>query len=425
MRTGKTSAGMFRIARLIWIGGAVASLVTVIASVVPRYQQLALITADAALATGQLRPLEAQALADIGLPVGFYAAYITSLEILASLIFLIVGVIIFRLRSNEWEPLLFSFILVSYGVASSPLTTPLELFHPAWAILLICLRSMALVSLMLALMLFPDGRFVPSWVKWLAAIWIAYVFLSLLIPPLRFTASVIWENKLQAFTFIWALMWLLTVAAIQAFRYRYRSSPAQRQQTKWVVFGLVVGVTSSIAASVIALWTSYFFESMSIILITRLAAVTVILLSTIFMGVSFSIAVLHSHLWDIDVIIRKTLVYGSLSLTLALVFFSSVILLQSLVAAVGGQQSAVVTVISTLLIAALFNPLRRRIQSDIDRRFFRKKYDAEKTIAAFSAGLRQEVDLEQIGERLLLVVEETMQPEIVSLWLRNAEKEKR
>ncbi len=103
--------------------------------------------------------------------------------------------------------------------------------------------------------------------------------------------------------------------------------------------------------------------------------------------------------------------------TLALVYFGSVILLQSLVAAVGGQQTAVATVISTLLMAALFTPLRRRIQNDIDRRFFRKKYDAEKVVAAFGSTLREEVDLEDLQSQIVAVVEETLQPEQVSLWM--------
>jgi hypothetical protein len=134
---------------------------------------------------------------------------------------------------------------------------------------------------------------------------------------------------------------------------------------------------------------------------------------------AIGVAVLRYRLWDIDLIIRRTLVYSILTVSLTLVYFASVVILQNLFTTVASQQSPAAIVLSTLTIAALFTPFRRLIQTFIDRRFYRKKYDTEHVLASFSTTLREKVDLDQLTNSILVVVEETMQPAQLSLWLRD------
>jgi hypothetical protein len=198
-------------------------------------------------------------------------------------------------------------------------------------------------------------------------------------------------------------------------RYR-KGSHQERQQIKWLaLFGGLLVIGTILGFVVVPLLTGgrmfsrensffslIFFSSMSL-----------------FPALTIAVAVLRYHLWDIDIIIRKTLVYTTLTAALALVFFGGVALLQQIFGRISGiENSPVAVVLSTLLIAALFSPLRGRIQSFIDRRFYRRKYDAEKTLARFAATARAETDIERLSTELRAVVQETMQPQSSGLWLK-------
>ena len=206
------------------------------------------------------------------------------------------------------------------------------------------------------------------------------------------------------------------VACIVSVIVRFRRAKGdERQQLKWLAYG------TSMSLLIILIIIVYMFTNVDI---GPLSGV-LFYLPLLIISISAGIAIMRYRLYNIDILINRTLVYGVLTGLLALIYFGLVFILQSLVRALTGQisQTPIVIVGSTLVIAALFQPLRRRIQQVIDRRFYRRKYDAAKTVEAFSATLRNELDLSQLREHLITVVQETVQPTHVSLWLRKPERD--
>ena len=261
---------------------------------------------------------------------------------------------------------------------------------------------------MLFFYLFPSGRFVPRWTRWLALCWVLFVGTWIFTP----FGPPTWP--LPLFNVAILILWGSFPVA-QVYRYVRTSDHTQRQQTKWVVFGVAVAVAGTL--------TTIFTVGAAVDLAPknvgqRMLSMLLMDAFVLFIPLSIGVAVLRARLFDIDVVINRTLVYGSLTAILVAVYFGGIVVLQRLFVVLTGETSTLAVVASTLVIAALFNPLRRRIQSFIDRRFYRKKYDAAKTLQAFSSKLRDETDLDALNDHLVGVVAEAIQPAHVLLWLR-------
>ena len=401
------------VARALWVGVVSLTALIFAASVPDHLADLHKFCAAEPCVAGQLAPAEARALGDLGVSIDAYTAYVFALDLVVAFGFCAVGAVIFWRKSREPGALFVSFALMIFGL-TWPDTFDTASHHPLWGNLAGFLAQLGLTSLFVFFFVFPDGRFVPRWSRWV-------VLLFFLVPVLYvlFPHSILAEPPMPANLLTFLGLWACCALA-QVYRYGWVSGPVERQQTKWVVFGVTVCV---------ALLIGFLLPVVFFPVLTRPGVVSLVLdltgltiggsLGLLLIPLSIGAAILRYRLYDIDVIINRALVYATLTLTLAVVYFGSVALLQYLLRSLTGQDAQLTIVASTLGIAALFQPLRRRIQSTIDRRFYRRKYDAARTLEAFSARLRHDRDLGQLNAELLSVVKETMQPSHVSLWLRD------
>jgi hypothetical protein len=413
--------------RFVWGALIVLILAFFFANLPVYFSQLRTICAGSVCAPWQLTTASARALQHAGISVNLYAIINLVLSLFSVLVWVAVAAFIAWRKSNDWLALLASLLLVTQGVqqfSGSP-STPLEYSSPAWYVPIAFLLLLDFTLYLLVFSLFPNGRFVPAWMCWFVTALIVLEVIFFLLTTSPWNTETLFISPTASQFLLILLVSIIGWASIiggQIYRYRRVSSPTERQQTKWVVLGIIEGPVLAVV---------YYLPPLLIPSLRAPDSLYFLLFKPIFTIVfpfaplCFGIAILRYRLWDIDVLINRTLVYGSLTVLLALIYFGLVIGLGALVRLFTGQvsQSPVVIVASTLAIFALIQPLRHRIQRIIDRRFYRSKYDAAKIIANFSSTLREEVDLNTLSEHLVAVVQETMQPAHVSLWLRKPEHE--
>jgi hypothetical protein len=400
--------------RLLWIITTLVLLAIFIAGLKPRYDELTSLCQQEPCLPLILTSADAAALVEMGFSVHQYALFHVGLEVVLNSFIVLLACLIFWHKSDDWMGLITAFTLVMFGLnfmveADSAFVHS----YPAWQTAFDIVTSLAGVSFVILFFLFPDGRFIPRWTRWLTILLIltalldpVFRSLNLLIPSGQFSLAFLWLFLLSLILGIYA----------QIYRYLRVSTPTQRQQTKWVILGFASFFIAILGWSIFleiaplppgrprTLFNILFFVAVSPVFI--------------FFPATMVISMMRYRLWDIDLLIRRTVTYGLVTALLAAVYFGGVILIQAIFRSLTGTNSQIAIVISTLAIAALFNPLRTRTQTFIDRRFYRQKYDAQQVLAQFAQTARDEVELNELTTELLNVVQKTMQPKHLSIWLK-------
>jgi hypothetical protein len=384
---------------------AAAALALSILAIPAAYAQLrvpCLVPCTNSLATPQI----AAALAAAGYSLDPYAAYIVALCLLVLVTCVTVGGLLYRVRAQN--PLT---LTGAYGLALFPLaSTPLAKFFESDALvkpLVAALEVAGLTAAMWFFLTFPDGRFVPRWTRWALGLYLVST-----IPRRIGLISGSFGIEGPGFVLIFAVM-----CGSWAFRYRTSGNPNHRRQIRWAIFGFIASFSGFVLALTFGGLSQSGALPIEVTPFGLLAAQGIVYVSLASIPVWLAIAILRHRLYDIDPLIKRTIVYGATTAAIAATFWVGILALQRVVSPVtSGSELAIAA--STLLSLALFQPIRRRIQVAVDRRFDRSRYDAGHTVDSFAERLRDEVDLDQVRGDLIGSVQETMAPAHTSLWLR-------
>ena len=405
-------------ARLTFVGVALLAGVVLVGGLLEYYRQLTTICATAACVNSPtLGDVETYRAA--GLSIEAAARWGIGLHLLAASVFSAVALLIFWRRSSDRMAWYTALALLTFGtigiVDIAPLTAVAQQFAPVWQVTAVGLWLAGSTGFTLFFFIFPNGRFEPRWLGWVAGAWTVSEVLTAVFP------GSVFDNKswpaLLSLLYWFSLLGLSVYA--QLYQYHRVSNYQRRQQTKWVVLGVALAATGSLASYALFLLAPLINPAWAVL---GLLGDNIYFLILPLVPLSIAFALLRSRLWDVDVLINRALVYGVLTVLLAGIYGLLVIGLQALFTQLTGQTSDLALIGSTLAIVALFQPLRRGVSAFIARRFYRRHYDGQQVLTAFAGVLRDQpyTDPDALSRVLLNLVDDTIQPEHVSLRLVDA-----
>ena len=407
---------MLVLARVVWIILAALSLAVLITSLPAYMAQLQSVCAGVRCAYGQLSPDSVQTLEDLGFSNGHYAIFSLGLVVASALVWFGVGVVIFWRtwgRSNDWFALLVALLLVLSSPGSTIRALGGSPWEWQWSVRFVFFLGKVLAALFLSL--FPDGRFVPRWTRWLVVIWIPLMGFLSLISDLPFSAKI--GSPFLASLIVLVIGLILIFLGAQFYRYRHISGTVERQQIKWVIFGVAVGYLVTILFALpVLLFPSQLADTGSLYFGAVLA--TVLNVFPLLVPVSIGIAILRYRLWDIDVLINRTLVYGTLTACVVALY---VLVVGSLGALLQIQGNLLVSLLATGLIAVLFHPLRNRLQRAVNRLMYGERDDPNALLSRLGSRLEATLAPEAVLPVLVETVAQALKLPYVAIALKQAE----
>jgi len=404
------------LARAAWLIVGALAIGLFFAAIPAEFRQLQLGCPTAACASiGGVAPVELSVLVNLGLSPEFFAAYGIALELILGLVFIVVAILIFWQKSSDRQALFVSFALLLFGTATQTFAlSALVAAHPAWGLIVDSLHFLGSASFSLFLFIFPDGRFVPRWTRWVALVWIAWLFPRYWFPDWPPSGSGIW---LAWFNLVVWLVALGTVVYTQVYRYRRVSNRVQRQQSKWVVFGIALGLavflTVNITVSAIVPVPTSAGE-----LTTLMVGAALMNSALLLIPLSIGIAVLRYHLFDIDILINRTLLYGALTVSVVGVYVLVVGYLSVLFRAAGGQANLAISVLATGFVALLFQPLRYRLQRGINRLMYGERDDPYAVLSRLGQRLEATLAPEAVLPTIVETVKESLKLPYTAITLK-------